>query len=370
MMTLFWWRKKNIVLYSNIILVSLYLYIFNSLLAGSNKKLTNFDVAVHDFSQSATRTLCIDLIYIYIYIGKVSKNIIRNIIINVRKTSYSNLWKNSNDTIEWFKKIKNKSKGIFTQFDIIDFYPSITKNILIDSINYAGKYVEITKEQYQIILACRKTVLENNGSTWVKTDSGNFDVPIGRYDSTQIADLVGLYILDTLSRIISPVQIGFIPYDGLIYIPNSDGPSNSSIQKIIRAFNLLGFKIEISSNIKIANFLEVTLNLLDSTYKPFLKTDQYPSYINVNSNHPDAIIKLVPKAVNMRRRILSSSKKIFQDSSKMYIEALKSSGFKEEFTYHEAKMPNENNLYMNKENTKCSKKKNRKRILYGLTPFL
>ena len=49
-------------------------------------------------------------------------------------------------TIEWFKKIKNKCKATFTQFDIIDFYPSITKNILIHSINYARKYIEITEE--------------------------------------------------------------------------------------------------------------------------------------------------------------------------------------------------------------------------------
>ena len=43
---------------------------------------------------------------------------------------------------------------------------------------------------------------------------------------------------------------------------------------IIRAFKSFGFKIEISSNIKIANFPDVILNLSDSTYKPFLKTDQ------------------------------------------------------------------------------------------------
>ena len=54
-------------------------------------------------------------------------------------------------------------------------------------------------------------------------------------------------------------------------------------KKMIRAFKSLGFKIEISSNIKIANVLDVTLNLSDSTYKPFLKTDQHPTYINVNS---------------------------------------------------------------------------------------
>ena len=110
---------------------------------------------------------------------ELGKNIIQNIIINVQKTSHSNLWKNSNDTIEWFRNIKNKIKTIFTQFDIIDFYPSITKEVLIDSINYARKYVEITKEQYQIILASRKTVLKNNGSTWVKTGPDNFDVPTG-----------------------------------------------------------------------------------------------------------------------------------------------------------------------------------------------
>ena len=43
---------------------------------------------------------------------------------------------------------------------------------------------------------------------WVKRGSDNFDVPMGGYDSAQIADLVVFYILDTLSRIINPVQIG------------------------------------------------------------------------------------------------------------------------------------------------------------------
>ena len=62
-------------------------------------------------------------------------------------------------------------------FDI-DFYPSISKNILINSINYAREYIDITKEQYQIILACRKTVLENE-TTWVKSGPVNFDTPMG-----------------------------------------------------------------------------------------------------------------------------------------------------------------------------------------------
>ena len=101
-------------------------------------------------------------------LGKISKNIIQNSATNVKEANHSNLWRNSYDTIEWFRKIKNTSKATFRQFDIIDFYPSISKNILIDSINYAQEYVNITKEQYDILLACRKTVLKNNESTWVK----------------------------------------------------------------------------------------------------------------------------------------------------------------------------------------------------------
>ena len=97
----------------------------------------------------------------------------------MKKANNSNFWKKSYDTIEWFRKIKIKGKVTFMQFDIMDFYPSITKNTLIDSINYARKYLEITEEQYDIILACRKTVLKNNRSTWVKSGSDNFDVPMG-----------------------------------------------------------------------------------------------------------------------------------------------------------------------------------------------
>ena len=89
-------------------------------------------------------------------------------------------------------------------------------------------------------------------------------------------------------------------------------------------------------------------NLSNNSYKPFLKTDQYPSYINVNSNHPKTIIKQVPKAVKLRIRNLSANEKSFQESSEIYIDALKNSGFRDEFTYQEVNIPND----INKENKK------------------
>ena len=54
---------------------------------------------------------------------------------------------------------------------------------------------------------------------------------MGGYDSSQIADLVVLYILNILTRIISPEQLGLYHNDVLIYIPNSNGPICSNMTK-------------------------------------------------------------------------------------------------------------------------------------------
>ena len=61
-------------------------------------------------------------------------------------------------------------------------------------------------------------------------------------------------------------------------------------KKIIRALKFFWFKKKYS-DIEVANFLDVKLNLSDNTYRQFLKTEQYPSYINVNSDHSNSLIK-------------------------------------------------------------------------------
>ena len=152
------------------------------------------------------------------------------------------------------------------------------------------------------------------------------------------------------------------------YIPKSNGPLCSSIQKrIIRALKFLGFKIEISSNIKIVNFLDVTLDLSNNSYKPFIKTNLNPSYIDINSNHPKNVIKQVQKAVNLRICKLSANEKNFKESSKRYIDALKNSGFKEDFRY--LKKEDIANEIIKENNNYDQKIKNRKRIILYFNPF-
>ena len=50
--------------------------------------------------------------------------------------------------------------------------------------------------------------------------------------------------------------------DGLIILRNCDGPTTDRIRKgIIRIFKQIGFKIEIKTNLKEVDFLDVTFDL-------------------------------------------------------------------------------------------------------------
>ena len=157
---------------------------------------------------------------------------------------------------------------------------------------------------------------------------------MGDYDSAQVADLVGIYILDTLGRIVNLEQVGLSRDDGIIYTSDSNGLKTSSIEKkIIRAFKLLGLRIQIASNLKIVDFLDVTLNLNNGTFKPFSKNDSAPRYINIFSNHPRSVLRQIPNVVNQRINRLSSCKKIFEENKGRYDDALKDSGFQSRLEY-------------------------------------
>ena len=57
----------------------------------------------------------------------------------------------------------------FLKFDIESFYPSISMELLKRSLSYAREYIHIGKEEEELILHCRKTVLVGEGGTvWTK----------------------------------------------------------------------------------------------------------------------------------------------------------------------------------------------------------
>ena len=73
-------------------------------------------------------------------IGIISQKIFQRINSEVVKATGRNQWKNTHSVIEWFKNIQSKPTHSFICFDIIEFYPSITEDLLRNSPRPTPKY--------------------------------------------------------------------------------------------------------------------------------------------------------------------------------------------------------------------------------------
>ena len=100
---------------------------------------------------------------------------------------------------------------------------------------------------------------------------------------------------------------------------------------------------------KTVNYLDVTLNLENSTYRPYQKENNQIKYINTESNHPPSIIKQLPLSIESRLSLLSSSEEIFNDSVTPYQDALDKSGYKHKLKY-QANINTANNKKQRKRN--------------------
>lgn len=144
---------------------------------------------------------------------------------------------------------------------------------------------------------------------------------------------------------------------------NNNGPLTVKLQKkIIRPFKLVGFKIDITSNLKIVSYLDVTLNLNTNIFKPYHKEHETPNYINVDSDQPKTNLKQIPITVGSSVSKLSSNKYIF-NKNKDNDNALLKSGFKNKLSYLNPK----SNMSMDK---MTCKHRNRKRNIVWFNPCL
>ena len=63
-------------------------------------------------------------------LGRVSKQMLAQIVSDVKSKSQLLQWKNTHSVIEWFTQLKNKEKLHFVQFDVVDYYASITPTLV------------------------------------------------------------------------------------------------------------------------------------------------------------------------------------------------------------------------------------------------
>jgi hypothetical protein len=226
--------------------------------------------------------------------------------------------------MNWFKDIEHKSQYNFVSFDIVDYHPSISKELLDKAIAWAKPIVNITDEHVSIINHARRSVLFNSTKPWIKRNSPTtFDVTMGSFDGAKICKLVGLYALSKLSARFDSNNIGLYRDDGLAMIKGTSPRLADKARKdLCSAFQELGLKITAEVNYKTVNFLDVTLNLTNESYKPYRKPNNDPLYIHKESNHPPSIIKQLPAAINRRIASLSSDKQTFDSVASTYDYAL------------------------------------------------
>ena len=253
-------------------------------------------------------------------VGRLSKVILDRINKELKEKLRVNQWKSNKDVIKWFLAIKNKNAHTFTVFDIKDFYPSIKESLLVEAIEFAKLHVEVKAEDLKTILHARKSLLFNAEHTWIKKEGGLFDVTMGAYDGAEVCELVGTFLLSKIQE--KYKNVGLYRDDGLSAFKNMSGPESERVKKDIqRIFREKGLDIIIQCNLKIVDYLDLTFNLNDGSYRPYRKPDDETCYIHVDSDHPPNIIKQVPLAVERRLSELSSSERIFNESKAHYQEA-------------------------------------------------
>ena len=142
---------------------------------------------------------------------------------------------------------------------------------------------------------------------------------MGSNDGAKFCELTGIYILSQLSSLLAREDIGLYRDDGLILLRNTNRQLTDRIRKnVIKLFKEIGFKIEIETYLKIVNFLDVTFNLINSTYRPYRKPNDKLLYIHISSNHPPQIIKYLLDSIEERLSNNSSNKQVFNSAKPEY----------------------------------------------------
>ena len=99
-------------------------------------------------------------------------------------------------------------------------------------------------------------------------------------------------------------------------------------RKLKRLFKEHDLEITAESNQKIVNYLDVTLNLKDGTFRPYHKPGDQMQFILTESNHPPNIVKYIPVSIETHLSNLSSTETIFKESTIYYENNLRQSGYK------------------------------------------
>ena len=102
-------------------------------------------------------------------IGIISRQVLESIVSTARNKTAVNMWKNTNATIDWFRSIQHKSRHTFITFDIVDFYPSISEDLLRSTSTFAKEYATVTDSDMEVTKMAplrERTSLDETRQRW------------------------------------------------------------------------------------------------------------------------------------------------------------------------------------------------------------
>ena len=253
---------------------------------------------------------------------------------SVSSTTCVNQWWNTSSVLDWFRTLQSNSKSRFVKFDIVDFYPSISEELLNKSLDFAKSIVEIKDDVIDVIKLARKSLLFDKSTPWVKKGNELFDVTMGSYDGAETCELVGQYLLNKMERLLDKRHVGIYRDDGLAAVLNANGPQMDKLRKnIISIFKNEGLSITIETNLSQTDFLDVSFDITTKKFSPYRKPGNDPLYVNIKSNHPSSVLRAIPEMITMRIRETSCDETTFNNAKHQYEAVLSASGFKHKMTY-------------------------------------
>ena len=153
---------------------------------------------------------------------------------------------------------------------------------------------------------------------------------MGSFHGAEICDLVGLYILNTISTTFTNNNIGLYRDDGLAII---EWAPPSDLER---------------------------MDLYNDSFKPFHKANATIKYIDRGSNHPPHIKNGLRGMIEKRINTLSTNAKVFDESKPVYEAALKQSHHPNTLTFKPKPHPPRN---------KTTKKTRRRKCIFYNPPY-
>ena len=268
-------------------------------------------------------------------IGQISKQLLDRINTRLANNLQLNQWKNTKAVLSWINSIQHKDMYSFIAFDVVEFYPSISIDLLSEALQFASEYDTITDNERHIIFQAKSSLLYSYGEPWGKETLANlFDVTMGSYDGAESCELVGAYLLHKIKEQFGSTCDFALHLDDDLGISKASPRQTELIKKDLCSISSNhGLKITIEANKKTVNFLNVTLNLSNGKYMAYTKPRNIPLYLNRKSNHPPRIIENIPKSINKQLSEISIVEYSFNQAAPLYQKALDGSGYNHHLTF-------------------------------------